>query len=527
MDQLVRQIKVAEATVPPATEEPRELADDYLLGFDVDDAERHHLAEIAAKGLGPADDVRLFLRTSLEQGAEQWEQSICCARAMKERATFENPLDGQDVLTFLAKVYRTATPSDDDEDQPRRATAARADLVVPLFLPETSRSSCRKRNASQLSSKEESEDAKRRSKHSKRHRKKETRSPFWHQLNEEQPPTQQQVSLQEVAFDTRKTKKSKSKKQRKSKDPRSPVAENAGRDTQVSDEKSLAFNPIPKTPRRTVKSSYFDTPQTSSPLKAKNPRPPRGTVSSIPFPRLDAEKFGLVQEELAGDPFRLLIAVTFLIRTTGKSAMPVFWRLMDRWPTPEALVIADRDEIVAMIKHLGFGAVRAAKIQKYARLWIEEPPRAGVRYGVKHYPDPGDGADVHVGEALSGPDDEGDPRTSSAWEIGHMTQGRYAIDSWRIFCRDALRGRARDWRGAGREGEFQPEWMRVLPRDKELRACLRWLWMREGWQWHPETGERDLLPDDLRRAVQAGRVAYDDTGGLRILDEGDAAVAAA
>ena len=71
--------------------------------------------------------------------------------------------------------------------------------------------------------------------------------------------------------------------------------------------------------------------------------------------------------------------------------------------------------------------------------------------------------------------------------------------------------------GKGREAEFQPEWMRVKPADKELRACLRWMWMREGWEWDPVTGERTVLREEMRRAVNEGMVEYDDTGALRIL----------
>ena len=64
---------------------------------------------------------------------------------------------------------------------------------------------------------------------------------------------------------------------------------------------------------------------------------------------------------------------------------------------------------------------------------------------------------------------------------------------------------------------FQPEWMRVLPEDKELRAYLRWLWMQEGWDWDPRTGEREVLPPALYRAVQEGRVRWDVCGRLEIL----------
>ncbi|KAI1133535.1 DNA glycosylase [Nemania abortiva] len=278
-----------------------------------------------------------------------------------------------------------------------------------------------------------------------------------------------------------------------------------------------------RTPKRKAKSPYFATTKAAAPSPAKSPqkRAPAGVVSSLPFPRLDSERFGLIQEELASDPFWLLIAVTFLIRTTGKAAIPVFRALKQRYPTPNALAAADTEAIVSMIQHLGLGAVRAATIQRYARIWLEDPPRAGVRHAVKKY----HSADDNDTRAEGSLEEEGLSASGGggwahlfAWEIGHMTQGPYALDSWRIFCRDVLRGMATDWRGGGREGEFQPEWMRVMPRDKELRACLRWMWMREGWLWDPDTGEKAVLPEELRRAVQDGRVGYDDNGNLRILE---------
>jgi hypothetical protein len=98
-----------------------------------------------------------------------------------------------------------------------------------------------------------------------------------------------------------------------------------------------------------------------------------------------------------------------------------------------------------------------------------------------------------------------------------MTSGKYAIDSWRIFCRDKLLGQAEDWNGRGREPEFQPEWMRVLPDDKELRAYLRWMWMKEGWEWDPATGQRRVLREEMQNAVNQGRVGFDNTGGLKII----------
>lgn len=322
----------------------------------------------------------------------------------------------------------------------------------------------------------------------------------------------------------------------------------------AADSDTLWARRSPGTPasRRAATSPYFYPPPpftaggtAQSPTGRPSPskqRPRRGTVSALPVPPLGAARFGLVQEELAHNPFQLLVAVTFLIRTQGRVAIPVFQDLMERYPTPEALAAADGNDIVARTHHLGLSAVRCAIIQRYARTWIAQPPRRDARYAVKNYPCPGDGRDVRAGEEFGAqeddllllpppppavPVDERDERSlelracgrESAWEIGHLTQGPYAIDSWRIFCRDVLLGRAADWTGRGREPGFQPEWMRVLPRDKELRACLRWMWMKEGWDWDPATGEKNVLRDDLRQAVDDGRVGYDDTGNLRIITD--------
>ncbi|KAI6709121.1 hypothetical protein JHW43_008347 [Diplocarpon mali] len=237
-------------------------------------------------------------------------------------------------------------------------------------------------------------------------------------------------------------------------------------------------------------------------------------VSCIPFPPLSAPHFGLIQEKLAHDPFRLLIAVTFLIRTHGKHAIPVFFELMEKYPTPEALAAAEKDDIVHIIRHLGLQNQRASTYQMYAKIWVEDPPMKDKRHPVRGYADSSvSGRNIKGGEMIS---DSGD---RSAWEIGHMTQGPYAIDSWRIFCRDVLRGVAEGWNGEGAVEGFQPEWMRVLPEDKELRAYLRWMWLKEGFCWDPFTGEKEVAGQELMRAALEGRIAWDDEGGMRILDE--------
>ncbi|OAA33004.1 methyl-CpG-binding domain-containing protein 4 [Moelleriella libera RCEF 2490] len=258
-----------------------------------------------------------------------------------------------------------------------------------------------------------------------------------------------------------------------------------------------------------------------------------GIVASVPFPQLFSTQFGLIQEKLAHDPFWLLIAVTFLIKTSGQVAIPAFYKVKERFPTPQQLADAGNAvELLDMIRHLGLAKNRLGFIRRYATAFLKQPPSPGVVYKVRNYDrrDPS----LAVLEANQRPmASNGDPAATilegagadaEGWEIGHMTQGKYTLDSWRIFCRDEFLGRAEDWTGKGREPEFQPEWMRVMPHDKELRAYLRWMWMREGWEWNPETGERTVLGRELMEAVNEQRVAYDDAGGLRIVavarDEG-------
>jgi hypothetical protein len=266
----------------------------------------------------------------------------------------------------------------------------------------------------------------------------------------------------------------------------------------------------PKSPKTPKVNGGEETPK-----KPRTPRTPGGIVSCIPFPPLSAPYFGLIQEKLAHDPFRLLIAVTFLIRTHGKHAIPVFYQLMEKYPTPESLVAANKDDIVPIIRHLGLQNQRAGTYQTYAKLWLEEPPVKGKRYAVRDYPTKGAGKNIKKDEILTDEDER------IAWEIGHMTQGPYAIDSWRIFCRDVLRGMANGWNGEGAEEGFQPEWMRTLPEDKELRAYLRWMWLKEGFEWDPFTGEKEVASERLMRAAMEGKIAWDDMGGMRILNDGD------
>lgn len=287
---------------------------------------------------------------------------------------------------------------------------------------------------------------------------------------------------------------------------------------EASDENKLPISPEKTPTKRPTKSLHFGT---DAP-KAK--RSPGKRVSCIPFPPLSSPRFGLIQEKLAGDPFKLLIGVTFLIKTAGRNSIPVFYKLLEMYPTIEDLANANKADIVELTKHLGLQNSRADTYVKYANIFLHEPPVKGKRYRVENYPTKNAHQGIAKREVLA--DNEDEPR-EGAWEIGHLTKGAYALDSWRIFCRDRLRGLAQGWNGEGAQEGFQPEWMRVMPLDKELRAFLRWCWLREGWLWDADTGEREVADKEFVDAVNQKRVVWEwhgsgsgsGKGSWRILSE--------
>ncbi|KAL4979620.1 hypothetical protein BDW66DRAFT_157090 [Aspergillus desertorum] len=230
--------------------------------------------------------------------------------------------------------------------------------------------------------------------------------------------------------------------------------------------------------------------------------------SCLPFPPIDAPSFGLVQEQLAHNPFRLLLATIFLNRTRGGVALPILFQVFDRYPTIEAMAAADLHELVSMIHRLGFQNQRARKCIALAQTWLDRPPSRDKRYRKLNYPRKADGKDVKAGECI---DDE-DKRV--AWEIAHLPGvGAYALDSWRIFCRDELRDLAKNWKGDGAAPAGSiPEWKSVLPQDKELRAYLTWMWLKEGLIWDRETGQTIRASEKVMRAARRGATAHIEEG---------------
>ncbi|KAF8973897.1 DNA glycosylase [Flammula alnicola] len=171
----------------------------------------------------------------------------------------------------------------------------------------------------------------------------------------------------------------------------------------------------------------------------------------------------LIQDRVAEDPWKLLVAVTLLNKTAGKLAIPTFWNIMAKWPTPLELSQAHKEELVSVIRHLGTQNIRAERLIALSRSYIQEPPSVY---------DP----------ALQGPQrfvlpQDEVPVRYPATPISHLPgTGQYALDSYRVFC-------------TVHDDPSSEEWKTVMPTDKELIRYLKWKWaFIENMEWSPTKG---------------------------------------
>lgn len=212
----------------------------------------------------------------------------------------------------------------------------------------------------------------------------------------------------------------------------------------------------------------------------------------------------LIQEAVCHDPWKVLLAVRLLNVTTGRMAIPIFWKIVRRWPTPRDLVNAPLDELIELIRPLGLYNKRAKWFKEISQCYIEDPPR-------------------YLKDSLQSPETRGTStkpcrrKTRSSYPdtpISHFPGvGPYAFDSFRIFCTSSH---------GPVEAIAKEEWKHVMPNDKELIRYLRWKWAYEEHKiWYPiegVIGQVNLaylisLVDELAER-------YDTTvGGERYIDE--------
>ena len=109
---------------------------------------------------------------------------------------------------------------------------------------------------------------------------------------------------------------------------------------------------------------------------------------------------GLIQEDLWPDEWKILVACLLLNLTTRKQVDGVIYRLFDEYPDPSALMAADLQDLQDLIRPLGMWRKRAKTLKRFSEEYL--------------LGEWGEAKDLHG-------------------------CGKYANDSWKIFCRGSWR----------------------------------------------------------------------------------------
>ena len=81
--------------------------------------------------------------------------------------------------------------------------------------------------------------------------------------------------------------------------------------------------------------------------------------------------WGLIQEDLWPDAWRILIACMCLNCTTRKQAEKILPSLYKKWPTAMAMAAASPKDVEALISPLGFGNRRSHSMIKMSKAYIK------------------------------------------------------------------------------------------------------------------------------------------------------------
>ena len=171
--------------------------------------------------------------------------------------------------------------------------------------------------------------------------------------------------------------------------------------------------------RRTSKYFRTEGPPTPAQKKEKTKKRSRREVYEENRGRWipPASSYGLLEEQLYEDPWKLLVACMLLNKTSINQVRSVIWKLFDLIPNAQAAVEADETEIEAIIQPLGLFRKRSKAIKRFSQEYLEK--------------------DWESPDELHG-------------------IGTYAADAYAIFC-------------------IPDAWRKLEPEDKELKLYVKFL----------------------------------------------------
>lgn len=83
--------------------------------------------------------------------------------------------------------------------------------------------------------------------------------------------------------------------------------------------------------------------------------------------------YGLLQEDCVPDEWRVLVVCMMLNCTTRKQVEKVLPEFIKRWPGPREMLACSREELIDVIRPLGFANRRASSLLKMTRHYLAGP----------------------------------------------------------------------------------------------------------------------------------------------------------
>lgn len=93
----------------------------------------------------------------------------------------------------------------------------------------------------------------------------------------------------------------------------------------------------------------------------------------------------LIQEEYVNDPWRMLVCCILLNQTNNKQVRPILSSLFELIPDPQSAISCGEESLAALIKTTGFQNIKANRIVKMSRKWVEGFEKVSDLPGIGKY----------------------------------------------------------------------------------------------------------------------------------------------
>jgi endonuclease III len=100
------------------------------------------------------------------------------------------------------------------------------------------------------------------------------------------------------------------------------------------------------------------------------------TLTTSKGKKIPRSPYNLLQEIYIQDPWKILVCCIFLNQTTRKQVDKIRDHFFQKWQSPEDLSQANLEEVIDMIRPLGFYNRRAKTLVEMSRQWVENDWKA-------------------------------------------------------------------------------------------------------------------------------------------------------